>query len=490
MIWLLLHLLADLLSARGRMLQTFKEARLTRIYEPGPYTQTAAGTFGERSNTDCLISNGLPIEEAYNVNHSDRDRRSIIGNDNAAIASSPVQVFGMEAPSSLSYSLSEGILPSPLSYHDQSPGENGNFSQYLTRRYLENLDPSVLKQLSKDVSEALILSVQRKQENLPQHERNKSPEVHGSGTTGDRLRCEYPECNGTFRHNKDRLRHARHFHLADAEKFVCPVVDCTLGFRHTYTRADSLRAHLTGKKISALQWSCFLPGCSEIAANRACLRDHIQRHDFASRSICIGLLITFGFAADDDDYLVAKYTCNIPGCPYGTLYEEAMSEHLSIPHDGPFCPCPIPGCREVSEDLKSAKMHLCAAHDCDTRHRFEDEVRRQNLIGCGYYFACPVCPDKLIIYGGAIESHCENHGLEELLKVSEALLTAWKFAFGPKYAVHIGGKLWCQPNIDGLIAYLTLPQEDRAKLDTQALLEEAGARLRASVEVQNISKRS
>jgi hypothetical protein len=160
----------------------------------------------------------------------------------------------------------------------------------------------VLQQLSKDVSEALILSKKRKQDALLRHEQNKAPEVQGSG----RLRCEYSECKRTFRQNKDRLRHTRQYHSTDARMFVCPVVECHLGLMHTYTRADKLRAHLGGKKISALQWACFLPGCSVIAVSRACLHDHIQKHNHAERWNSGDLLMDYGFATHPADYLLAK----------------------------------------------------------------------------------------------------------------------------------------------------------------------------------------
>lgn len=390
----------------------------------------------------------------------------------------------MEVPSPISDSLRDSIVLSPLNnHHARRLGENERFSQFMTKRHLEKLDLSVLQQLSKDVCEALILSKKRKQDALLRHEQNKAPELQELG----RLRCEYSECNRTFRHNKDRLRHTRQYHSTDARKFVCPVVDCNLGFRHTYTRVDKLRAHLGGKKISALQWACFLPGCSEIAVNRAYLYDHIQKHNYVDRSHSRILLMDYGFAVPWNDYLFAMYTCNIPGCPFGTSFERAMSEHLSIPHDGPFCPCPIPSCREVLGDFQSAQIHLYQTHDFDTRQRFANEVESQNLGSDGTYFVCPVCHHEITGYRLSVEVHCKKHTLEQFLKVSEALLTAWKFAFGSRYTIPLhSGR--CRPNIDGLLAYLTLSGKDLRKLSNQVLLEEAGERLRASLEVPNIKR--
>jgi hypothetical protein len=104
------------------------------------------------------------------------------------------------------------------------------------------------------------------------------------------------------------------------------------------------------------------------------------------------------------------------------------------------------------------------------------------------FFVCPVCHHEITAQPYSIKDHCEKHRFDQFFKVSEALLTAWKFAFGSTYRILVRGSEWFRPNMDGLLLYITLSLKDLKKFTNQAHLEEAGERLRASLEVPNINR--
>jgi hypothetical protein len=211
----------------------------------------------------------------------------------------------------------------------------------MSKDYLANLSPSVLNKISENVTNALILARQREQQETSksreeaalQGEETETPQNTESGYSILKkvFRCEHQGCNKTFRHNKDRLRHYREKHETATIAFHCPVVDCPMGFRHQFNRSDKLRDHLRGQKISSYQWTCSLPECSETTSSKASLHDHLQQHDYNTRQLNRKLLAAYGFTAGGKNYFTAKYTCSIPGCPFGTDYEGAISRHLSSP---------------------------------------------------------------------------------------------------------------------------------------------------------------
>ncbi|KAE9368212.1 hypothetical protein N431DRAFT_414487 [Stipitochalara longipes BDJ] len=277
-----------------------------------------------------------------------------------------------------------------------NPGEpnqddHGRLHPFSDVEYLASLPHSVLKEVSKNVAEALAIAKQA--EKKPAESRGESSlQVHvkrvarnsasKSSTSSNVLKCEHPGCTTTFRRNKDRLRHFRHKHEANIKTFPCPVVDCPSGFGHKFSRSDKLRDHLRTEKILKLvHWSCVLPGCSDILpGGRTGLVDHLGQHDYDTRKSNRKLLVDYGFTCDVwYDYFWARNICSIPGCPFGTDDNDVMNAHLSIHHDGPFCPCPIPSCHWVSQDYDSASAHLDRDHDHDTRQCFRHEIASQHL---------------------------------------------------------------------------------------------------------------
>ena len=397
----------------------------------------------------------------------------------------------METLSQVSGIPTEGNPLLPSNPGEPNQDEHG-LHPFSDVEYLASLPCSVLKELSKNVAEALATA--KKGRKLPVESGGESNlQVHGKratrsaasklSTTNDVLRCEHPGCTTTFRRNKDRLRHFRHKHESNTKTFPCPVVDCPSGFGHKFTRSDKLREHLrTEKTLSLIHWSCVLPGCSEIPGGRADLIDHLGQHDYGTRRYNERLLVDYGLACDKlGEYLKAKNICSIPGCPFGTDDKDAMNAHLSIHHDGPFCPCPIPSCQRVSHDYNSAFTHLAREHDYDTRQRFMKEVESQSLSAYDIIFLCPICHNEIRRDWGTKYSarlHCQKHNHQELLRVSEALVKAWTFSFGSK--TH--GRERLTITGDMILPYIILSGEELKKLHTKADFEQAMARIRAAVE--------
>ncbi|KAN0098942.1 hypothetical protein V8E51_014605 [Hyaloscypha variabilis] len=371
--------------------------------------------------------------------------------------------------------------------------ERGSLHQFSDVEYLKSLPCSVLKELSKNVAKALATAQQvRKEpvgsigESIPQSHGKRAARstVSKSGTTSNVLRCEHPGCTTTFRRNKDRLRHFRNKHESNTKTFPCPVVDCPSGFRHTFHRSEKLRDHLCAQKVLNLtHWSCVLPGCSEILGGRASLIDHLGQHEYETRCTNEKLLTDYGFASRRGyDYFWAKYICSIPGCPFGANNKDHMNAHLSIHHDGPFCPCPIPSCQTVSQNYESASTHLAREHDYTTRSRFTSEIYRQSLDSYEGIFLCPICHKEMDRAKRTEESarlHCQKHDHQELLRVPEALMKAWNFSFG-SLMTHGSGQL--KITGDMILPYIILSYEEREKLHTEADFEQALAKIRAAVE--------
>jgi hypothetical protein len=383
------------------------------------------------------------------------------------------------------------LLPSDLGEPNQD--EHGRLHPFSDVEYLASLPRSVLKELSKNVAEALATAKPATKESV-ESGGESNLQVHGkraarsnaskSSTIIDLHRCEHPGCTTTFRRNKDRLRHFRNMHESNTKTFPCPVVDCPSGFGHKFPRSDKLRDHLRAEKIlNLIHWSCVLPGCSKILGSRADLIDHLGQHDYDTRKSNQKLLVGYGFASQEwYDYLWARYICSIPGCPFGTVDKDAMDAHLSIHHDGPFCPCPIPSCQRVSQDYDSASTHLAREHDYDTKQRFRKEIYSQHLRVINSIFLCPICHyeiKSLWVGGYSARLHCQKHDHQELLRVSEDLVKAWTFSYGP--ITHGSERLTLTG--DMIVPYIILPDKEMKKLRTKADFEQAVARIRAAVEL-------
>jgi Rieske Fe-S protein len=380
----------------------------------------------------------------------------------------------------------------PSSPGEPNQDEHGRLHPFSDVEYLASLPCSVLKELSKNVAEALAAAKQAKKKPVESGGEN-SLQVHGkraarstasdASIISDVLRCKHPGCTTTFRHNKDRLRHFRHKHESNTKTFACPVVDCLSGFGHTFPRSDNLRHHLRAEKtLNLIHWSCVLPGCSEILEGRAGLIYHLGQHDYDTRKSNQKLLMDYGFASDSySNYLWAENVCSIPGCPFGTHHKDAMDAHLLIHHDGPFCPCPIPGCPKVSQDHDSASTHLAREHDYNARCRFWLEISNQCLRSSDEIFLCPICHKEVKRARGAkyrARLHCQKHDYQELLRFSEALTQSWTFSFGS--ITHGPERLTITG--DMILPYIILPDEEMERLCTKADFEQALAKIGAAIE--------
>lgn len=368
--------------------------------------------------------------------------------------------------------------------------------------YLAALPHSVLTEISKNVAEAIVakqkaIQQSREQETPPQLPEGRPPKNAATGANHV-FRCEQPGCKTTFRRNKDRLRHVRQKHTADVKTFSCPVIDCPKGHGHEFHRSDKLRDHLRGERISSLEWCCVVPGCSDIVATRVGLIDHLGQHDFETRKSNNRLFVEYGFALHSRyNYLHAGYICSIQGCPFGTDDEATMLGHLSNPHNGPSCPCPIPNCGKTFQDWLSTSRHLAQAHDHDTRVRFQREIRLQKQkMNCGTVL-CPICEHEIFDARLLkVRAHWQKHNHEQRLQASEALTEAVVSALGSYTFLHEDhlGKPYRGPSIrlygDKFFPYMILPDEELNKLRTDKDFERAGAELRAAIELCKNGKHS
>jgi hypothetical protein len=195
--------------------------------------------------------------------------------------------------------------------------------------------------------------------------------------------------------------------------------------------------------------------------------------------------------------LHAKYICSIQGCPFGTDDEATMLDHLSNPHDGPSCPCPIPSCGGTSQDGLSLSRHLARAHDYVTRNRFFRELdAHRQYVSCGTVL-CPICDHEIIdVNPLKVRAHWQKHNHEQCLQASEALTEAVVFAMGPDQLLYcdlLGKRYEGGPirlNGDKFFLYLSLPDEELIKLRTNEDFERAGAELRAAIELRKKGKQS
>ena len=400
-----------------------------------------------------------------------------------------------------SFSERNGSLPltSTLNGNDQSQHGAGADPLRLTDlQYLARLPHSVLKEISNAVDKALVIAKTETAQESPEPRQGTQDQLLGSKrlqntASGSRgvFRCEHPGCSTIFRRNKDRLRHVRQKHAKDAKTFICPVVDCPMGFKHEFHRSDKLRDHLSGERISSYQWTCVIPDCSKVAASRAGLIHHLGSHDPATRRSDYGLLADYGFVPRSSNaarYFLATYICSIEGCPFGTDDEACMLSHESIPHDGPFCTCPIPDCQVVYEDWSSVSEHLARAHDYITKHRFRQAIISQMHDPDLATIMCPICLHETAkAVPCHVRKHWQIHSPEQRLQGWEAILDAWVFAFASKNLMWWElGYLFLRRNItltgDMVLAYLNVSHEELLELRTDEDFMREGKRLRASFE--------
>jgi uncharacterized C2H2 Zn-finger protein len=406
---------------------------------------------------------------------------------------------------------SSGSRPSPpnsgpptsvSSANDRAQLDGPELPRLADLDYLAALPHSVLTEISKNVAEVIVakqkaIQQSREQETPPQLPEGRLPKNAATGANHV-FKCEQPGCKTTFRRNKDRLRHVRQKHTADVKTFSCPVIDCPMGHGHKLHRSDKLRDHLRGERISSLEWCCVVPGCSDIVATRVGLIDHLGQHDFETRKSNNQLLVEYGFAVNRwQDYLHAEYICSIQGCPFGTDDEATMLGHLSNPHKGPSCPCPIPSCGETFQDWLSTSMHLARAHDYVTRNNFWLEISRQKHTSRRGTVVCPICDHGIIdAHLLKVRAHLLKHEHEQRLLALETLAEAVVFALGLDYLLYEdrlgkpfqGG--WMRLNGDKFFLHMILPDEELNKLRTNEDFKRAGAELRAAIELRKIGKQS
>ncbi len=110
--------------------------------------------------------------------------------------------------------------------------------------------------------------------------------------------------------------------------------------------------------------------------------------------------------------------------------------------------------RRSPKTYHSASTHLAREHDYDTRRRFWRKIESQNLGADDYIFLCPICHNNIKgTRNMDIRFHCRKHDHQELLQVSEALVKAWNFSFGP---ITRGSGLFTITG-DMILPYIILP---------------------------------
>jgi uncharacterized C2H2 Zn-finger protein len=478
---------------------------------PGAGTPTAATTSQSVYTNQSIqvADHGIVAAELMSCGFDCEDRsiRSGPSSDNKTLdvpSLNPSPINNFSAFSERNESLS---FTSTLNATDQGQhGAGADLFRLTDLQYLTRVPHSVLKEISNAVDKALtIAKTKTAQKSLEPRQDTQGQLLGGqqlqnitSGSKGV-FRCEHPGCNRIFRHNKDRLRHVRQKHSEDAKTFICPVVDCPMGFKHEFHRTDKLRDHLSGERISSYQWTCVIPDCSKVAASRADLINHLGGHDALLRYRCYKVLRDYGFVPHSaySSYFLANYICSIEGCPFGTGDEDCMSSHESIPHDGPFCTCPIPDCQVVHEDWSSVSDHLARAHDYITRQRFRESIVSQQHNPELATIMCPICPHEIIKAKlHEVRDHWQTHSPEQRLQGWEEILNTWVFAFGPNQSLmwwDSNGLFW-KRNItltgDMALAYLDLSDEELNKVTTNEEFMREGKRLRTCFELRKSGQQS
>ena len=453
-------------------------------------------------DTNHLADDGLPATEFLD-GIFDSNGRPMQAMTHKATNDGPSSPHLLDSSGSRPSPPNSGPPTSVSSTDDRAQLDGPELPRLADLQYLATLPHSVLKELSKNVAEALIVA-KKKATQQPHEQEAPSQLPEGrlpkNAATGPNhvFRCEQPGCKTTFRRNKDRLRHVRQKHTSDVKTFSCPVIDCPMGHGHKFHRSDKLRDHLRGEKISSLEWCCVVPGCSDIVATRVGLIDHLGQHDFETRKSNKRVLIENGFAVNKYyDYLHAKHICSIQGCPFGTDDEATLLGHLSNPHNGPSCPCPIPSCGGTSQDWLSLSRHLARAHDYVTRDRFWRELQaHRQYVSCGTVL-CPICDHEIIeVMPLKVRAHWQKHNHEQRLQASEALTEAVVFALGQNLLLWVDllGKVYGKApivlNHDMFFPYMILPDEELNKLRTNEDFKRAGAELRAAIELRKNGKQS
>jgi hypothetical protein len=368
-------------------------------------------------------------------------------------------------------------LTQPIVHH-QSHSYGTDQLELANKEDLVNLPLPVLKQLSKDVAGALKSTRAKEQQKSRESRKNAAEQLRQrkmlqKATTV--FKCEHPGCNTTFGRKNERARHIREKHTVTTEAFFCPVVDCPMGVGHKFHRIDKLRDHLRGQKISSCPWSCLLPECSEIAPNKASLFEHFGQHDFGTRRQILLLLNYYGLNPHRElDYLSERHLCGIQGCRFGGNSIFSLSNHMSLAHDGPALQCPIPSCEATFQDWYMTPKHLARDHNHAIKVQFKDEIQKLGFT-IDTTFSCPICHHE-IEREWKIINHCQEHSPEQLFRASKTLFDAWSFSLGPP-----SGGLRKEVSLtteNQLLAYIVLGSGDKD-------FEQAGAKLRASIELSN-----
>lgn len=160
---------------------------------------------------------------------------------------------------------------------------------------------------------------------------------------------------------------------------------------------------------------------------------------------------------------------------------------MSLAHDGPPRPCPIPNCEAVFQDWEMTPKHLARDHDHSTRMQFKDELWRLNFRSYGT-FSCPICHyEPEYTCHVSVLSHCQEHDKQQLLRASKTLFDAWSFSLGPPTTLthrKYGYEDISLATKNKLLAGILLSDTEWSALGgNDEALEQAGAKLRASMEV-------
>lgn len=169
-----------------------------------------------------------------------------------------------------------------------------------------------------------------------------------------------PECNATFTHHAQLLKHLRTVHNA-VPKYECE--ECgkkfhTMSGRNTHVKSHTLREYI-----------CGVEGCGKRFNRRAIFKIHVMRHSN-----------------------IRPYKCQYPDCQWAFTTKEKLKRHVMTHSNIKRYQCPVENCAGQFARLEHLKSHLKvhtmkSSKGDDGANELEAPIESQedNLL----YYLCP-----------------------------------------------------------------------------------------------------
>ena len=113
--------------------------------------------------------------------------------------------------------------------------------------------------------------------------------------------------------------------------------------------------------------------------------------------------------------------------------------------------------------------------------QFKDEIQKLGFT-IDTTFSCPTCRHEVErAWDAKVINHCREHDEQQFFRPSKTLFDAWSFSLGPPTVVIYEEDVRKEISLtteNQLLAYIVLGRRDEA-------FEQAGAKLRASIELSN-----